>query len=329
MGVALSAYEVGRSRMAVGDFTGAADAFGRASAADPNSALLVAWQARAVNASGRAGAAQSLLSAGIAGISGAGWLRYDRAALRAKGGALEGAAVDLRWLYANDLANPIKVGEDPDFVALRTDATLKALVPQAQVEASVQLENSPVLVGERYVLDFRITSRSGVKLELTSLVDHPEAWVVERIVEDVTDTGPIWSRRRLRVEVLATQAGRIVVGPWLVRSGATSTITERVIVEALALEGRRLGDLDGREGLTLEFPSTRWRGVEQPFLGIKHDGGWAVFPAAMDFRPSVQVLGPRMEFRLGGQPEWMALKVSAAAGAAIWSQGERVMESID
>ena len=321
LGDALEAYEAGRSAMAAGAPEQAASDFARAETADPSSALLVAWSARALRAAGRQGAAQSKLNAGILRFPEASWLRYDRAALRALERDLGGAADDLRWLYANELANPIEVAEDPDFVALRTDPTLRALVPAAQVEASVEVEASSVLVGERYVLNFRITSRTGATIELESLGKGQSPLLVERIVEDVLESGPIWSRRWVRAEVRAVQPGRTVVGPWLVSAGGTTTITERVIIDAVSIEGRVFEPPDFMNSLALVLPGTRWADIEQPFLGEQPDGNWAVFPSKMGFRPRAQRLGPLMEFRRAGQPQWKALRVSGEPGAEIWSEG--------
>jgi hypothetical protein len=199
------------------------------------------------------------------------------------------------------------------------------LVPSAQVEASVELETESVLVGERYVVDFRITSRTGAEIVLESLAEEVGPFLVERLVEDVLEEGPIWSRRWLRAEVLAVKPGRTVVGPWLVRSAGTSTITERVIIEAVALEGRLAVPVDSEHALGLVLPSTRWADIQQPFLGIQPDGRWAVLPASMSFRPKAQALGPRMEFRVGGQPKWAAIKITGESGAEVWSKGAPVV----
>ena len=153
-GDSLQAYEDGRVAMSTGAPSVAAEAFSRAVKFDPSSEVLVAWHARALRASEQSGPALSVLNAGVRRFPSGHLVRYDRAALRAKTGDFAGAAEDLRWLYANEKANPIIVGEDPDFLPLRTDPITKSLVPQAQVEATVESESDSVLVGDPHVLDF-------------------------------------------------------------------------------------------------------------------------------------------------------------------------------
>ena len=324
LGESLSAYEDGRVAMTTGAPLVAAEAFARAGESDPTSDLLVAWEARALRAAGEQGRALSRLNAGVSRFPGSALLRYDRAAIRSRNGDLGGAAEDLRWLYANEKANPIEVGEDPDFLALRTDPTTKALVPLAQVEASVEAQAGSVLIGERFVLDFRITSRTGSPVDLKLVEEAPQPLMVKRIVEDVLEEGPIWSRRWIRAEVVATNPGRSVVGPWLVGSAGTTAITERVIIEAVALDGRSSSVGPDSGMLKLEVPSTRWAQTTQPFIGVEDDGVWAVFPAGMDFRPSTHRVGLRMELRVAGQPKWSAVRISEESGGEVWSNGQAV-----
>jgi len=327
-GDSLKAYEEGRVAMSSGAPMVAADAFALATRLDPSSEVLVAWEARALRAAEEDGAALSRLNAGVRRFPDGHIVRYDRAALRAKTGDLAGAAEDLRWLYANEKANPIVVGEDPDFLILRTDPTTKQLVPQAQVEASVVAESDSVLVGDTHVLDFRITSRTGAAVVIAPMADDEPELVVRRIVEDVVEDGPIWTRRRLRAEVLAVNPGRTVIGPWLIRSAGTSVITERVLVEALELSGRRVSPRLDRSSLTLEVPTSRWASQSPPYLGVEEDGAWALLSASQDFRPKEMELGLRMEVRHAGQPRWKALRISGEPGAEIWGDG-RIQARLD
>jgi len=327
-GDALHAYEDGRVAMSTGSPLVAAEAFARAAQADPSSEVLVAWEARALRAAEQNGAALSRLNAGVRRFPMGHLVRYDRAALRAKTGDISGAADDLRWLYAHEHANPIVVGEDSDFVMLRTDPIAKELVPQAQVEATVEAESGSVLVGDAHVLDFRITSRTGAAVKIARLEEGGQGLVIRRIVEDVIEEGPIWTRRRLRAEVLAVEPGRTVIGPWLVRAAGTSVITERVIVEAVELQGRRRGPDRDRNTLSLEVPTTRWADQAAPYLGIEQDGAWAVVSSDEDFRPKSMSLGLVMEVRHAGQPQWRALRISGEPGAEIWGDG-RIKARLD
>jgi len=327
-GDALQAYEDGRVAMSTGAPLVAAEAFARSVEADPSSEVLVAWEARALRAAEQNGAALSRLNAGVSRFPNGQILRYDRAALRAKTGDISGAADDLRWLYAHEHANPIVVGEDPDFLLLRSDPVAKELVPQAQVEASVEAESGSVLVGDTHVLDFRITSRTGAAVKIARLEEGGQDLVIRRIVEDVIEEGPIWTRRRLRAEVLALEPGRQVIGPWLVRAAGTSVMTERVIVESVELQGRRQRAAKDRNSLSLEVPTTRWAEQKAPYLGIEEDGAWAVVSSDEDFRPQSMALGLRMEVRRAGQPQWRAIRISGEPGSEIWGDG-RIKARLD
>ncbi len=323
LGVALEAYDDGRSALSTGSPMVAAEAFGRAAAADPGSDTLVAWEARALRKASEEGLALNRLNAGLKRFPDSSLLRYDRAALRAKMGDISGAADDLRWLYATEEANPIAVGEDPDFVSLRTDPTARILVPSAQVEASVELGSATVLVGETYVLDFRITSRTGAGVSLRQVGDSPAPMHIQRIVEDVIDAGPIWTQRRLSVEVKATTVGRTAMGPWMVDSASTAVLTERVLVEAVALEGRRMHSKQAHS-LPLVVPSTRWPDASPPGIEGEGDERWAILGSQHSVRPQESKTGLHMEYREGGQPRWTAWQLAAGVGVELWEGGEAV-----
>ena len=323
LGHALDAYDEGRAALSTGAPMVAAEAFARAAAADPGSYTLVAWEARALRQAGQEGTALNRLNAGLKRFPDASVLRYDRAALRAKMGDISGASDDLRWLYANELANPISVGEDPDFISLRTDATARTLVPPAQVEASVEVNSPTVLVGESYALDFRITSRTGVPLVIKAAGDDPALMHMIRIVEDLIAEGDIWSQRRISVEVRATTPGKIAVGPWMVESASTSVLTERVIIDAVDIQGRG-GDSAGQGYMPLLVPSTLWSSPSLPLIAEQAGSRWALLGPGHIVRPDGAKTGLHVEYREGGQPQWVAWQVSSASEVELWDGVERV-----
>jgi hypothetical protein len=325
LGEALESYEDGRVALATGAPQVAAEAFSRAVSLDSEREVLVGWEARALRAAGAHAQALSRLNAGVKRFPNTAILRFERAKVRVHQGDLAGAAGDLRWLYANESVNPIEVGENPEFRAMRADSAYMDLVPLAVVEASVTAEEGSVLVGERIVVEFRITSRTGVPLTIESAPDAQESLLALRIVEDIISEGEIWTDRRLHVEGLVTTAGKTVVGPWVVRAGQSSALTGRVVVDAIALEGARLGRPASLVSLPLLVPSTRFDPDQVPFLGTGIEGTWAVMSAGMHLSPTTLMVGPRLELRREGQPVWTALIITDDPRAEIRSGGSVVL----
>jgi len=326
LGKALDAYDEGRAALSTGSPLVAADAFARAAEADPGSQTLIAWEARALRSANEEGMALNRLNAGLKRFPDSSTLRYDRAALRATMGDISGAAEDLRWLYANEDADPIAVGEDPDFVSLRTDPATRGLVPSPQVEASVELESSTVLLGETYVLDFRITSRAGAPVTIQQVGDDPAQMHIVRIVEDLVDLGDIWAQRRLSVEVRATNPGKTAMGPWMVASASTSVLTERVIIEAINIDGR-VSDTGLNKALPFVVPSALWPSPSLPVVLPYEGRQWAVLGPGHSVRPGGSKSGVHMEYREGGQPRWTAWQVVPDGQVQLWDGGERVSHS--
>jgi len=250
-------------------------------------------------------------------------LRFERAKVRVHQGDLAGAADDLRWLYANEAVNPIEVGEDPEFGPMRTDSAYVALVPIAVVEATVSAEEGSVLVGERIVVEFRITSRTGVQLSIDSAPNAGEPLLAQRIVEDIVSEGEIWTERHLRVEALVSTGGKTVVGPWVVRAGKSSTVTGRVVVDAIELEGVR--EKEASSSVPLIVPSSRFEPEQVPFLGSATEGTWAVMSAGMHLSPAELIVGPSIELRKEGQPVWTAFMLTDDPRAEIRSGGSVVL----
>ncbi len=325
LGEALESYEDGRVALATGAPQVAVEAFSRAGGLDPERAVLVGWEARALRAAGADAQALARLNAGVKRFPDVAILRFERAKVRVHQGDLAGAAVDLRWLYANESVNPIEVGEDPAFGPMRADSAYMDLVPLAVVEATVTAEQGSVLVGERIVVEFRITSRTGVPLTIDSAPDAGASLLAQRIVEDITFEGEIWTERRLRVEGLVTKAGKTVVGPWIVRAGQSSAVTGRVVVDAIDLENARYGLPASLPSVPLVVPSTRFDPEQVPFLGSANEGTWAVMSAGMHLSPAALMVGPRLELRREGQPVWTALMIKDDHTAEIRSGGSVVL----
>lgn len=307
LGDSLEAYDLGRVAMESGDYQTAVSSFKKAMKADPDRPSLIAWYASALDHAGDTQGALQNYDDGLKRFPDDVDLRYNRAALRAKTGDLDGSAGDLRWLYANEAVHPVQVGEDSDFVGLGTDSTLSRLIPVAQVESSVKGESGSVLLGETYSLEFSVTARSGADVEI-DLVGEPISQLsLQRLVEDVVEVGDIWTQRVLRAEYLGVEAGRVMAGPWLISASGTTSLTGRVEVEVVRLPGQAA--VSPFDDVELVMPSVVWAELDHP--GIVEQGGasWAWMPSGGYIRPASAADGVKMEYRQGGQPTWSAVRL--------------------
>ena len=304
VGKALESYDRGILAMHQGEPALAVDAFADAIGNDPDRPVLWAWEARALITAGRIEEAISRLNAGLSRFPDDVVLRYQRAAVLAKSGNLPASVQDLRWLYANEKAHPIEVGEDPSFLALKADPLYSELVPEAQVDASVTGESGSVLVGERYTVEFLITSRRGTPVHIVNEGDSLQSMALVRLVEDVTFQDDIWTKRMLRAEFRPLMPGRLAAGPWMVEVGESATLTERLVIDIVSIPGQNVPA--PAASISMELPTTRWGEMPKPLVGQEKDGVWAVVPAGMYVTPASIKLGPRIEYRVQGQPRWSA-----------------------
>ena len=153
---------------------------------------------------------------------------------------------------------------------------------------------------------------------------------VQRIVEDIVESDEIWTRRILRVERIADKPGQTALGPWVVQSGESTAVTERVVVEAIGLDGSDASRLLKPEGLPasipLMVPSSRFPENGPQFDSEIGAGAWVVVPADMVFDPAGSEIGPRMELRKSGQPVWTAKLIQATGPARVKRGGAVVIE---
>ena len=323
VGRALEAYDRGIVSMRQGNPAAAASAFSEAIALDPKRPILRSWEAKALIDAGQDERALSRLNDGLSRFPANPRMRHQRAALLARGGSLSESAKDLRWLYAHDAAHPILIGEDPDFVALKTDSAYAELVPDARVDASVAGEVGSVLVGDIYSIEFSITSRAGIPIQITNQGQSIEWLGLQRIVEDVTSNTELWTQRRVRMEYRALEPGRVVAGPWLVEVADSRALTEQLVVEAVAIPGQK--EVGSSRHVTFGVPSTRWKASDLPLFITDNDGDWAVFDSGMALSAHTAKRGPRMEYRENGQPRWSAHLIEGGPGVEIRTAGESVL----
>ncbi|MCK6506819.1 tetratricopeptide repeat protein [Myxococcota bacterium] len=316
---AAQAYDQGRSLLSQGDPVGAEQAFARAESLDPDSPTLIAWRARAQELAGQVDAALATLDRGLGRFPQDADLRRNRAALRARGGALDAAAADLRILLSAGALTPAQAAEDPDLVLLRARPDLAPLVPLPALWAELVGEPGSVLLGDDYDAVLTLDAPDGA-LAVRDLGEPAALLRRTRVVEDVVGQGGGRTLRRVELTWRAVAPGQARLGPWLWTSGGVSGLTEPLPVEVVALGGRQ-AQPEALAGEDLVLPSTLLDGRPAPWAG-ELDGRLAVVgpPGA---EPAVEVDGgplapeERWELRRQGQPQVLAWLYPLPAAARV------------
>jgi hypothetical protein len=322
---ALDAYAAGQVALVQGDPNAAAKSFARAAAADKERAAPIAWQAWAEDKAGRTEAALATLNAGLARFPADPYLRYNRAAIRARTGQLALAGSDLRWLYANAHVEPVEVADDGDFVRLGTDPELRALLPAVQVSAVVTGEPGSVVLGERFTLELDLVGRSGAAVSMQDLGEPTGLLRHTRTIEDVLPAERLWTRRRIRVEYRAVAAGQAKIGPWLISAAGTSVLTDRLPFEVVALPGRDARQ-PPQEATAVVIPSS-WAGwQEPPWIGTVDGQRLAVVGPMHKVRPAdARADGVQLELREAGQVRWTTVPLGPGVPVDIVERGGVVL----
>lgn len=268
---ALEVWDEGKALMAQGEPAQAAERFARLAELDPQSATALAWQALALDRAGDEEGALTLLDAALARFPGDAALRYNRAALRARRGEVERAAEDLRILYAGGGADPLDVGQDPDFAAIAADPATASLAPPPSVDVLVRGEEGPVLLGEDASVELQVVSQTGALLSISDLGAPGASLRHTRTVEDLLPSGGKRTARMLTVTYRTLAPGQITLGPWLVAAGGASAVTERLTVDVLALPGRQVRGAPDEAG-TVRSVEALFAGHEAPWAGREGQG---------------------------------------------------------
>ena len=261
---ALGSWEAARRAADAGDWTEALGHLDRALAADPDSPALVAWKAHVQRRSGDEAGALATLEAGLRRHPRDRVLRYDRAALLARSGAILDAARELAALTDEGLIEPGAAGLDPDFAALAADPRTRALVPPPVVRAEAAPPDAKVLLGDTWVVSLEIRSPRGQSLSLSGAA--PPGLALVRLVEDVVsgDDG-VFERRRLETSWRALAPGAHAVGPWTVAAPDSRATVGPWTVEVVAL-GEAAGE-PPPPWAGWFLPSRDLGGVEAPWAG--------------------------------------------------------------
>lgn len=326
----LAAWEEGKARLAEHDPAGARAAFRRAQAIDPSSPALVAWEVEAVMAAGEPGEALGLLDAGLDRFPADRTLRYNRAALRARGADLEGAATDLRLLYDAHQIDPSDVAEDPDFALLASDPTLSALVPQPRLSAVLVGEGGSVLLGEDVVVRIVLDAPLGEGREIAPLRGRIDrAADTFRLSRLVLDLGAPVGRRvpaSLELTYVALRAGDRPIGPWTFDAGRATAAAGPTPAVVVALPGRPEAPLVVQPD-ELPLPILDPAVAGQPWSGAL--GGWPALVAPAEARIELEGEVPglvRVELRRQGQA--VVSGVAAPPGAALHGRVTRGGETL-
>ena len=303
---ALDAYDAGKVLLDAGKPREAAARFGEAALHDQNSPELLAWQAQALSDAGEGSAAIELLTQGLSRFPDDPTLRYNRAAALVHDGALDAAAADLRALYSLGLADPVEVGDDPDFAALQADSRFSDLAPAPQVDLSARGEPGPVLLGDTWTLELSVSARRGELLSITDMGEPTGLLRHTRTVEDIASGDARVGSRTLTITWRAVAPGDGTLGPWLVAVGGQSALTPSFPVSVIALSRPAIlqpdeaGTVYSVEALLAPTPAV-WAGrlLGRVAARAPADASVTVTPEAgeADADPI------RLELRRDGQPE--------------------------
>ncbi len=319
---AAAAWDDGKAALDVGDSAAAVDAFVRAEALDPDSPNLVAWHARAVEAGGDAAAALAVIDQGLERFPDDPDLRFNRAALRARLGELDGAAADLHVLISAGVVSPEEAAVDEDLVLLRTRPELAALVPGPVLAVDLHGEAGSVLLGEEFRAELYVdlpTDRAD--LEIRPMGEPTGLLRRLRVVEDHLSRGSSRIQARIATTWRTVAPGQAEAGPWLFTAGGGSALTERMPVQVVAVGERRdevgvAGDED------LVVPSAVVGDHVPPWVGPL-DGRLAVLTRPGDIievsTPTAAPLSAEehWELREQGQTEWLLALFEAPPDARV------------
>ncbi|MCB9779165.1 MAG: tetratricopeptide repeat protein [Alphaproteobacteria bacterium] len=271
---AAAAWDQGQALLEAGDAAAAADAFARAAALDPASPSLLAWRARALERAGDLLGALAVLDEGVERFPDDLDLRFNRAALRARDGDLDGAARDLEAARECCGLLPEVAGADPDLALLRADPRHAGLVLPPGPVVMARGEEGSVLLGEPYEVELLVAHGAELSLGLESMGQASGLLTRERVVEH--HMGEEDGRRGVRLDLRwrCVQAGEGLLGPWLVLAGGASTLTEPLPVRCVSVGGRD-GTEPGAAREAAVLPSQHVGAHRPPWMG-ELDGRFAV-----------------------------------------------------
>lgn len=326
---AADAWDQGKAALSAGQTDAAVARFAAAQALDPASPSLPAWRARALELGGDDAAAVAVLDQALGRFPDDVDLRFNRAALRARRGDLEGAGADLRRLVRAGAVRPSEAATDPDLAALQQVPALAELVAPQPVELTASGESGSVLLGDAYDAEILIDAPNLGPLAVQDMGEAAGLLQRRRVVEDRLDAPKGHTLRRVAITWRAVSPGQGALGPWLVVAGGSSGLTQRMPVEVIAV-GSRDQAAGEAAGETLVIPSQVIAERSPPWVG-ELDGALVVLVPAdvrVEVRDAAQPLSPieTWELRDGGRPRWQALRFALPMHAQVVARdGRRVI----
>lgn len=236
LGAAVKAWEQAKERLDAGDPAGALPPLEAALAARPGDPLLLAWQARALAATGEHERAKTQLDGVVKAHPAFHVARYDRAVERARLGDVSGAAEDLRAVLEAGAATPRGLVRDPDLAPYLGDPALEFL-PRAPMDALCRLPEGKLWWGSEVAIELSAVGASAGPLAV-ALTATEGPLQLDRVVEDdvLADGGDrtrVWTWT-FRV----TGPGEALVGPARVTQGALTVEVPCGPLAASAPEGK-------------------------------------------------------------------------------------------
>ncbi len=280
---------------------------------------LAARHARRVLARDGIPAALAVLDGAIRRFPEAAGLRWDRAALRARGGDLGGAADDLRGPVSRGALDPRALGADPDLAPFAADPRLAELVRPVPVLARVVAGAPDGLLGEPWTLELEVRGPPGPARVRSA--GRPPADLGSIVEDQLLDDG-LEQLVRLRWSGPLRVAGEHPVGPWRVELGAREGEAPGFTVRVPSIGAAPGAGLAWPEALPV--PSAVLGGAEPP--AAVRWGEWVLVavPAHLELQlDGAAAAGPRVrvELRSAGQPRWTGALVPAGPGGR-WSARE-------
>lgn len=313
---ALDAWERGQA-----DPAAAGAAYAEARAADPDSAVLALWQAKARADAGDLAAAEAALTEVLRAHPDAGAAWYNRAAYRARRGEAAGALEDLRQALALGVRNPLEASADPDFAELRTRPEAATVLPPAPVVLKVEGPEGSVFLRSRFGVEAYVGALEGVPVELWRQGADPGCARLRRIVEDERRDRKM-RVARISLDLEAVGPCTAELGPWEARAGEAKVGAPALPlrVEAPPGAGVETGALPER----LPVPSALIA-EDAGFAAARVGAGVAAMGRA-DARILAGARGPdvELELRVDGQTRarggWWASSGPLELQARGWSQ---------
>jgi len=300
----LIAYDEGQAALAAESWELAATEFQRAVQSDPTRPVLRDWHALALDKGGQTQEAIEVLNEAVRLFPHAVDVRYNRAALAARTGAIFTAHDDLLWLYEVGGVDPTQVALDPDFLSLSTHPQTEYLVPPVALKLVSKSESGSVLRGELIDLELELESLQGASLISVGNAPPTEFASHVRTVEDLIEVDGRWAHRHVVVQWRSLQTGSVTMGPWTVSAHGSSASIPSMNINVIDVD--RIGSEVGRQHPAILFPSSTFSDKTPPWMGRMEDGRVAILYTEQMAVRFKEPMTPQtqLEYREAGQNRW-------------------------